>query len=116
VVVTARRQFFIRRHVFRDHWPPGQEDTKGLTAFTRMTVDLVKAMRVPAADSRGVEGIAPGPARSYHASDMRLAAVGAKVAFLFNRSARRLRYGCVRDPATHHRPVARSELLYRVAS
>src|SRR6201992_3911476 len=62
-------------------------DTKGLTAFTRMTGDLVKAMRAcPQPVVAAVEGICAAPgAIVAMASDMRLAASGAKVAFLFNK-------------------------------
>lgn len=62
-------------------------DTKGLTAFTRMTGDLVKAMRAcPQPIVAAVEGICAGAgAIIAMASDMRLAASGAKVAFLFNK-------------------------------
>jgi enoyl-CoA hydratase/carnithine racemase len=62
-------------------------DTKGLTAFTRMTGDLVKAMRAcPQPIIAAVEGICAGAgAIIAMASDMRLAATGAKVAFLFNK-------------------------------
>ncbi|MBV9456268.1 MAG: enoyl-CoA hydratase family protein, partial [Bradyrhizobium sp.] len=62
-------------------------DTKGLTAFTRMTGDLVKAMRAcPQPIVAAVEGICAGAgAIVAMASDMRLAATGAKVAFLFNK-------------------------------
>ena len=62
-------------------------DTKGLTAFTRMTGDLVKAMRAcPQPIVAAVEGICAGAgAIVAMASDLRLAAAGAKVAFLFNK-------------------------------
>src|SRR5207247_2320949 len=62
-------------------------DMKGLLAFTRMTGDLVKAMRAcPQPIIAAVEGICAGAgAIIAMASDMRLAATGAKVAFLFNK-------------------------------
>jgi len=62
-------------------------DMKALLAFTRMTGDLVKAMRAcPQPIVAAVEGICAGAgAIVAMASDMRLAAVGAKVAFLFNK-------------------------------
>src|SRR5204863_6856382 len=64
-----------------------KRDTKGVTAFTRMTGDLVKAMRAcPQPIVAAVEGICAGAgAIVAMASDMRLAANGAKVAFLFNK-------------------------------
>ena len=67
--------------------PLVQMDTKGLTAFTRMTGDLVKAMRAcPQPIVAAIEGICAGAgAIVAMASDLRLAATGAKVAFLFNR-------------------------------
>ncbi|MEZ0168106.1 enoyl-CoA hydratase family protein [Microvirga sp. TS319] len=62
-------------------------DTKGLTAFTRMTGELVKAMRAaPQPVIAAVEGICAGAgAIVAMASDLRLAAPSAKVAFLFNK-------------------------------
>ncbi|WP_375461689.1 enoyl-CoA hydratase family protein [uncultured Enterovirga sp.] len=62
-------------------------DTKGLTAFTRMTGELVKAMRAaPQPVVAAVDGICAGAgAIIAMASDIRLATARAKVAFLFNR-------------------------------
>ena len=62
-------------------------NTKDLTAFTRMTGELVKAMRAaPQPVVAAVEGICAGAgAIVAMASDIRLAAPSAKVAFLFNR-------------------------------
>ena len=62
-------------------------DTKGLTAFTRMTGELVKAMRAaPQPIVAAVDGICAGAgAIVAMASDIRLATPRAKVAFLFNR-------------------------------
>jgi enoyl-CoA hydratase/carnithine racemase len=73
--------------VFEIIGPLVKMDTKGLTAFTRMTGDLVKAMRAcPQPIVAAVEGICAGAgAIVAMASDMRLAATGAKVAFLFNK-------------------------------
>ena len=64
-----------------------KDDMTGLLAFTRMTGDLVKAMRAcPQPIVAAVEGICAGAgAIIAMASDLRLAAVGAKVAFLFNK-------------------------------
>jgi enoyl-CoA hydratase/carnithine racemase len=58
-----------------------------LMRFTRMTGDLVKAMRAcPQPVIAAVEGICAGAgAIIAMASDLRLAATGAKVAFLFNK-------------------------------
>jgi enoyl-CoA hydratase/carnithine racemase len=62
-------------------------DTRQLTAFTRMTGDLVKAMRsCPQPIIAAVDGICAGAgAIIAMASDMRLAVAEAKVAFLFNK-------------------------------
>jgi len=67
--------------------PLVQMDTRQLTAFTRMTGDLVKAMRgCPQPIIAAVDGICAGAgAIIAMASDMRLAVTGAKVAFLFNK-------------------------------
>ncbi|WP_116366077.1 enoyl-CoA hydratase family protein [Parahaliea mediterranea] len=62
-------------------------DMKELLAFTRMTGDLVKAMRAcPQPVISAVEGICAGAgAIIAMSSDLRYAAPDAKVAFLFNR-------------------------------
>ena len=87
VVSGAGGNFSSGGDVFEIIGPLVQMDTKGLTAFTRMTGDLVKAMRAcPQPIIAAVEGICAGAgAIIAMASDMRLAAVGAKVAFLFNK-------------------------------
>jgi enoyl-CoA hydratase/carnithine racemase len=78
---------FFRACAFEIIGPLVKMDTKGLMAFTRMTGDLVKAMRAcPQPIVASVEGICAGAgAIIAMASDMRLAATGAKVAFLFNK-------------------------------
>jgi enoyl-CoA hydratase/carnithine racemase len=87
VVSGAGGNFSSGGDVFEIIGPLVQMDTKGLTAFTRMTGDLVKAMRAcPQPVIAAVDGICAGAgAIIAMASDMRLAAVGAKVAFLFNK-------------------------------
>jgi len=87
VVTGAGGNFSSGGDVFEIIGPLVQMDTKGLTAFTRMTGDLVKAMRsCPQPIIAAVEGICAGAgAIIAMASDMRLAATGAKVAFLFNK-------------------------------
>jgi enoyl-CoA hydratase/carnithine racemase len=87
VVTGAGGNFSSGGDVFEIIGPLVKMDTKGLTAFTRMTGDLVKAMRAcPQPIVAAVEGICAGAgAIVAMASDMRLAANGAKVAFLFNK-------------------------------
>ena len=87
VVTGAGGNFSSGGDVFEIIGPLVKMDTKGLISFTRMTGDLVKAMRAcPQPIVAAVEGICAGAgAIVAMASDMRLAAVGAKVAFLFNK-------------------------------
>src|ERR1700693_4356626 len=87
VISGAGGNFSSGGDVFEIIGPLVKMDTKGLTAFTRMTGDLVKAMRAaPQPIIAAVEGIcAGGGAIIAIASDLRLAATGAKVAFLFNK-------------------------------
>jgi len=87
VVTGAGGNFSSGGDVFEIIGPLVEMDTKGLTAFTRMTGDLVKAMRAcPQPIVAAVEGICAGAgAIVAMASDMRLAASGAKVGFLFNK-------------------------------
>jgi len=87
VVTGAGGNFSSGGDVFEIIGPLVKMDTKGLAAFTRMTGDLVKAMRsCPQPIVAAVEGICAGAgAIIAMASDMRLAAAGANVAFLFNK-------------------------------
>ncbi len=87
VVTGAGGNFSSGGDVFEIIGPLVKMDTKGLTSFTRMTGDLVKAMRAcPQPIVAAVEGICTGAgAIIAMASDIRLAATGAKVAFLFNK-------------------------------
>jgi enoyl-CoA hydratase/carnithine racemase len=87
IVTGAGGNFSSGGDVFEIIGPLIKMDTKGLTAFTRMTGDLVKAMRAcPQPIVAAVEGICAGAgAIVAMASDVRFAAVGAKVAFLFNK-------------------------------
>src|SRR3954447_642889 len=86
VMSGAGGNFSSGGDVFEIIGPLVKMDTKGLTAFTRMTGDLVKAMRAcPQPIVAAVDGICAGAgAIIAMASDMRLATSGAKVAFLFN--------------------------------
>ena len=67
--------------------PLTKMNMKSLLAFTRMTGDLVKAMRAcPQPIISAVDGICAGAgAIIAMASDLRIASDNAKVAFLFNR-------------------------------
>ena len=89
VVTGAGGNFSSGGDVFEIIGPLVQMDSKGLTAFTRMTGDLVKAMRAcPQPIVAAVEGICAGAgAIVAMACDLRLAATGAKVAYLSTRSA-----------------------------
>src|ERR1700744_5722926 len=87
VISGAGGNFSSGGDVFEIIGPLVKMDTKGLTAFTRMTGELVKASApAPQPIIAAVDGICPGAgAIIAMASDMRLAATGAKVAFLFNK-------------------------------
>src|SRR5437868_14074843 len=84
VVSGAGGNFSSGGDVFEIIGPLVEMDTKGLTAFTRMTGDLVKAMRAcPQPVIAAVDGICAGAgAIIAMASDLRLAAPRAGVAFL----------------------------------
>src|SRR5690242_20086542 len=73
--------------VFEIIGPLVEKDAKGLLAFTRMTGDLVKAMRAcPQPIVAAVDGVCAGAgAIMAMASDLRIGTATAKVAFLFNR-------------------------------
>src|SRR5881394_277563 len=83
VVTGAGGNFSSGGDVFEIIGPLVKMDTKGLTAFTRMTGDLVKAMRAcPQPVVAAVAGICAGAgAIIAMASDLRLAAPDAKTAF-----------------------------------
>lgn len=87
VITGAGGNFSSGGDVFEIIGPLVQMNTKNLTAFTRMTGDLVKAMRnCPQPIVAAIEGICAGAgAIIAMASDLRIAATGAKVAFLFNK-------------------------------
>lgn len=87
VVTGAGGNFSSGGDVFEIIGPLVEMDTKGLTAFTRMTGELVKAMRAaPQPIIAAVDGICAGAgAIVAMASDLRLASPQAKVAFLFNK-------------------------------
>jgi len=87
VVTGSGGNFSSGGDVFEIIGPLVEMDTKGLTAFTRMTGELVKAMRAaPQPVIAAVQGVCAGAgAIVAMASDLRLAAPSAKVAFLFNK-------------------------------
>jgi enoyl-CoA hydratase/carnithine racemase len=87
VVTGAGGNFSSGGDVFEIIGPLVEMDTKGLTAFTRMTGELVKMMRAcPQPVVAAVDGICAGAgAIVAMASDMRLGTARAKVAFLFNK-------------------------------
>jgi enoyl-CoA hydratase/carnithine racemase len=87
VVTGAGGNFSSGGDVFEIIGPLIEMDTKGLTAFTRMTGELVKAMRAcPQPIIAAVDGVCAGAgAIIAMASDLRLGTDRAKVAFLFNR-------------------------------
>ena len=87
VVAGAGGNFSSGGDVFEIIGPLVAMDTRGLTAFTRMTGALVKAMRAaPQPIVAAVDGICAGAgAIIAMASDLRLASPAAKVAFLFNK-------------------------------
>jgi enoyl-CoA hydratase/carnithine racemase len=87
VVTGAGGNFSSGGDVFEIIGPLVEMDTKGLTRFTRMTGELVKAMRAcPQPIVAAVDGICAGAgAIIAMASDIRLGTPRAKVAFLFNK-------------------------------
>ena len=87
VIVGAGGNFSSGGDVFEIIGPLIEMDTKGLTDFTRMTGDLVKAMRAaPQPIVAAVDGVCAGAgAIIAMASDIRIGTPRAKVAFLFNK-------------------------------
>ncbi|WP_029032365.1 enoyl-CoA hydratase family protein [Salinarimonas rosea] len=87
VIAGAGGNFSSGGDVFEIIEPLTKMGTKELTAFTRMTGELVREIRAcPQPVIAAVEGICAGAgAIIAMASDIRLAAPGAKVAFLFNK-------------------------------
>ncbi|HZP21342.1 MAG TPA: enoyl-CoA hydratase family protein [Bauldia sp.] len=87
VVTGAGDDFSSGGDVFEIIGPLLDRDTKGLLAFTRMTGNLVKAMRgCPQPVIAAVDGVCAGAgAILAMASDLRIGTARARVAFLFNR-------------------------------
>jgi len=87
VVTGAGGNFSSGGDVFEIIGPLTEMDTVGLTRFTRMTGELVKAMRAcPQPIIAAIDGVCAGAgAIVAMASDLRIGTAAAKVAFLFNR-------------------------------
>ena len=87
VVTGAGGNFSSGGDVFEIIQPLLERDMVGLLDFTRMTGELVKAMRrCPQPIVAAVDGVCAGAgAIIAMASDIRIGTAGAKVAFLFNR-------------------------------
>jgi enoyl-CoA hydratase/carnithine racemase len=87
VVTGARGNFCSGGDVFEIIGPLVEMDTVGLLDFTKMTGELVKAMRAcPQPIIAAVDGVCAGAgAIVAMASDLRIGTAKAKVAFLFNR-------------------------------
>ncbi len=87
VLTGAGGNFSSGGDVFEIIGPLVAMETKDLLKFTRMTGELVKAMRgSPQPVIAAIDGICAGAgAIMAMASDLRLGTAGAKIAFLFNR-------------------------------
>jgi len=87
VVAGAGGNFSSGGDVFEIIGPLIERDTAGLLEFTRMTGEVVKAMRAcPQPIVAAVDGVCAGAgAILAMAADIRVGTAGAKVAFLFNR-------------------------------
>ncbi|HEY0566561.1 MAG TPA: enoyl-CoA hydratase family protein [Xanthobacteraceae bacterium] len=87
VVTGAGGNFCSGGDVFEIIGPLVEMDTTGLLAFTKMTGELVKAMRAcPQPIIAAVDGVCAGAgAIIAMAADLRMGTAKAKVAFLFNR-------------------------------
>jgi len=87
VVTGAGGNFSSGGDVFEIIGPLVEMDTAGLLAFTRMTGEVVKAMRAcPQPIVAAIDGVCAGAgAILAMASDIRIGTANAKVAFLFNR-------------------------------
>jgi enoyl-CoA hydratase/carnithine racemase len=87
VIAGAGGNFCSGGDVFEIIKPLTEMNTAGLLDFTRMTGELVKAMRsAPQPIIAAVDGVCAGAgAIIAMASDIRIGTPGAKVAFLFNR-------------------------------
>jgi enoyl-CoA hydratase/carnithine racemase len=87
VVTGAGGNFSSGGDVFEIIKPLTEMETTGLLDFTRMTGELVKAMRAaPQPSIAAIDGVCAGAgAIMAMASDIRVGTPGARVAFLFNR-------------------------------
>ncbi len=87
VLTGAGGNFSSGGDVFEIIGPLTEMDTRGLAAFTRLTGELVKAMRAcPQPILAAVDGVCAGAgAILAMAADLRIASTRARVAFLFNK-------------------------------
>jgi enoyl-CoA hydratase/carnithine racemase len=87
VVTGAGQNFSSGGDVFEIIGPLIEMDTAGLLDFTRMTGDVVKAMRAcPQPIVAAIDGVCAGAGAAIAmAADIRIGTARAKVAFLFNR-------------------------------
>jgi enoyl-CoA hydratase/carnithine racemase len=106
VLTGAGGNFCSGGDVYEIIAPLTTRDMKGLLAFTRMTGDLVKAMRAcPQPIVAAVDGVCAGAgAILAMASDIRLGTPGRKWRFCSTGWACRLRHGGMRRAAAPHRP------------
>ena len=110
VVTGAGGNFCSGGDVFEIIGPLIEMDTAELLDFTRMTGDVVKAMRAcPQPIVAAIDGVCAGAgAILAMASDLRLGTPrGEGRVPVQPRRPRRLRHGRLRDPAAHHRPGPR---------
>ena len=115
VVTGAGGNFCSGGDVFEIIGPLVEMEHRGLLDFTRMTGEVVKAMRAcPQPIVAAIDGVCAGAgAIIAMASDMRIGTAGRQGRLPVQpRRARRLRHGRLRDPAAHHRPGPGVELLY----
>ena len=83
-----------------------------LLSFTRMTGDLVKAMRLcPQPVIAAIDGVCAGAgAMLALASDLRLGTASAHLLFVFTRRVGRRRHGCLHAVDARHRPRPRQRV------
>ena len=110
VVTGAGGNFCSGGDVFEIIEPLTKMSTAELLDFTRMTGEVVKAMRAcPQPIVAAIDGVCAGAgAIIAMASDLRIGTAGRQGRVPVQpRRPRRLRHGRLRDPAAHHRPGPR---------